>query len=191
MAKEKDEQYYQSVRELNAEIAEAIALLNQGGPDHPQREAREARVNAAIQAMRQFTAQYQQSPDGQGRGAPVRVLILEDNALDAELMLRELRQAGLELEADRVESEIAYAAALAKEPDLILSDNAVPGFGSREALGLLRAQGPDVPFIVVSGAVSADLAAQLLGDGAEDYVLKSELNRLGAAALRALRKRSN
>jgi len=190
MAKPKDEQYYTSVRELNAEIAEAIAQLNQGGPDHPQRKAREARVNTAVQAMRQLTAQYQ-SADGEVEKDATRVLILEDSAIDAELMIRELRHAGLEVEAQRVETEVAFAAALMSQPDLILSDNAMPTFGSREALGLLRSKGHDVPFIVVSGAMRPDVAAQLLGEGADDYILKNELNRLGAAALQALKKRAN
>ena len=190
MAKAMDEQYYKYVRELNAEIAEAISQLNQGGPDHPQRNAREARVNAAIQAMRQFTADYQ-SADMEKDKAPTRVLILEDSSIDAELMIRELRQAGLEVEAQQVETEFAFTVALMNQPDLILSDNAMPTFGSREALGLLRSRGRQVPFIVVSGAMRPELAAQLMSEGADDYVLKSELNRLGAAALQALKKRAN
>jgi CheY-like chemotaxis protein len=191
MAKAKDDEYYRFVHELNAEIADAIAQLNQGGPDHPQRKAREARVSAAVHAMHQFTVEYQQAGEGGGAQGPVRVLILEDNALDAELMIRELRRAGLEVEANRVESEIAFAAALVAEPDLVLSDNAVPTFGSREALGLLRSKRQDTPFIVVSGAIPADVAAQLLLEGADDCVLKNELNRLGTVALQALKKRAN
>jgi CheY-like chemotaxis protein len=191
MAKPKDEDYYKFVRELNAEIADAIAQLNQDGPNHPQSTARQARVNAAIDAMRQFTAEYQQPADAEGKTGRVRVLILEDNPFDAELMIRELRRAGLEVEADRVESEIAYAAALEAEPDLVLSDNALPTFGSREALGLLRARNDDTPFIVVTGASLPEVAAQLMSDGADDYVLKNEMNRLGAVALKALKKRAN
>ena len=190
MVKAKDEQYYSHVRELNAEIAEAISQLNQGGADHPQRQAREARVNTAIQAMQQFTAAYQ-STDAENDKAPKRVLILEDSAVDAELMVRELRHAGLEVEALQVETEVAFAAALMTQPDLILSDNAMPTFGSRDALGLLRSKGHQVPFIVVSGAMRPEFAAQLMAEGADDYVLKSELNRLGAAALQALKKRAN
>jgi CheY-like chemotaxis protein len=191
MAKAKDEHYYKFVRELNTELADAIALLNKDGAEHPARKAREARVNAAVQALQQLNSEYEESSDGQGRTAPVRVLILEDNAVDAELMIRELRLAGLDVEADRVASEVAYAAALSAEPDLILSDNALPTFGSREALGLVRAKGLDTPFIVVSGTILPDIAAQLMRDGAEDYVLKSEINRLGAVALQALKKRAN
>ena len=191
MAKAKDEGYYEFVRGLNVELADAIALLNKDGPDHPARKLREARVNAALQALQQFNSEYEESSQAAGRAGPVRVLILEDNAVDAELMIRELRQAGLDVEADRVQSELAYAAALAGDPDLILSDNAVPTFGSREALGLLRSRKQDTPFIVVSGTLPADIAAQLLQQGADDFVLKNELNRLGAAALQALKKRSN
>jgi CheY-like chemotaxis protein len=191
MAKEKDEQYYKFVRELNLEIADAIALLNKDGLDHPAREAREARVNAAVEALRQFNSEYEEPSGGQRGTGPVRVLILEDNPVDAELMIRELRLAGLDVEADTVASELAYAAALSAEPDLILSDNALPAFGSREALGLLHSKGRNVPFIVVSGTIPAEVAAQLMQEGADDYVLKNELNRLGASALQALKKRAN
>jgi CheY-like chemotaxis protein len=191
MAKAKDEQYYKFVRELNFEIADAIALLNKDGLDHPSRKAREARVNAAVHALQQFNAEYEEPSHGQGKDEPVRVLILEDNPVDAELMIRELRLAGLHVEADTVASELAFAAALSADPDLILSDNALPTFGSREALGLLRSKGRDTPFIVVSGTIPTEVAAQLMQEGANDYVLKNELNRLGASALQALKKRAN
>jgi CheY-like chemotaxis protein len=191
MAKPKDEEYYKYVRELNGELADAITLLNRDGPDHPARKAREERVNAALQALQQFNAEYEEAPGAPGADGPVRVLILEDNPVDAELMIRELRLAGLDVEADQVASEVAYAAALSSEPDLVLSDNAMPTFGSREALGLLRSKGHNTPFIVVSGTILPDVAAQLMRDGAEDFVLKSEINRLGAVALQALKKRAN
>jgi hypothetical protein len=66
----------------------------------------------------------------------------------------------------------------------------LPTFGSREALGLLRARNDDTPFIVVTGASLPEVAAQLMSDGADDYVLKNEMNRLGAVALKALKKRA-
>ena len=119
----------------------------------------------------------------------IRVLILEDSASDAELMVRELRKAGLEVEAERVEREQDFAARLTPDLDLILSDNALPLFGSREALQLVRARGLDVPFIVVSGAFREDIATEAARNGADDYLLKDRMPQLAEAVLRALEKR--
>jgi len=125
------------------------------------------------------------------RTDPIRVLILEDNVFDAELMVRELRRSGLEIQADRVYSEQTFAAKLALRPHIVLSDNAVPLFGSREALQHVRAHGLDIPFIVVSGSLREDALAEAMRDGADDYVSKDELSGLGAAVARALDKRSH
>jgi CheY-like chemotaxis protein len=119
----------------------------------------------------------------------VRVLILEDNPVDAELMVRELRRAGLKVQAERVETEEAFVAGLAAQPDLVLSDNALPLFGSREALQLVRSSGRDVPFIIVSGAYREEIAAEAIRNGADGYVIKDEMGRLGPAAVQAIDKR--
>ena len=120
---------------------------------------------------------------------PIRVLILEDNALDAELMVRELQKAGLDLQAERVETEQDFAARLTPDLDLILSDNALPLFGCREALQLVRSRGLDIPFIIVSGAFREDVAADAARNGADDYVLKDRMAQLAQSVLRALEKR--
>ena len=119
----------------------------------------------------------------------IRVLILEDNPVDAELMVRELRRAGLDVQAERVETEQEFAARLTPDLDLILSDNALPLFGSREALQLVRSRGLDVPFIVVSGAFREDVAADAARDGADDYLIKDRMAELAQAVLRALEHR--
>ncbi len=119
----------------------------------------------------------------------IRVLILEDNALDAELMVRELRKAGLDVQAERVETEQDFAARLTSDLDLILSDNALPLFGSREALQLVRSRGLDIPFIVVSGAFRGDIAAEAARNGADDYLLKDSMPQLAQAVLEALEKK--
>ena len=120
---------------------------------------------------------------------PIRVLILEDSATDAELMLRELRKSGLDPTWEVVDTEEEFAARLTPELDLILSDHALPQFGSREALGLVRSRGLDVPFIIVSGKIGEDYAVEAMRNGAFDYLLKDRMARLGQAALRAIENR--
>src|SRR5262245_12716001 len=120
---------------------------------------------------------------------PLRVLILEDNPDDAQLMVRELRQAGLDVQAERVETEAEFAAQLTPEPDLILSDITLPHFGGLAALRLVRSRAPAVPFIIVSGSIGEDIAVEAMREGADDYLLKDRMARLGPAALRALENR--
>ena len=120
---------------------------------------------------------------------PIRVLILEDSASDAELMLRELRKAGLDPTWERVETEQDFAARLTPELDLILSDHALPQFGSSAALQLVRARGLDVPFIIVSGTIGEDIAVEAMRNGAHEYLLKDRMARLGQAALQAIQNR--
>jgi hypothetical protein len=121
--------------------------------------------------------------------APIRVLILEDNASDAELMIFELRKSGLDVQVERVETETEFAARLAPEPDLILSDYKLPQFGGLQALRLVRSRGLDVPFIIVSGSIGEDIAVEAMREGADDYLLKDRTARLGPAALQALEKK--
>jgi|SRR5688572_5612596 CheY-like chemotaxis protein len=119
----------------------------------------------------------------------IRVLILEDSPLDAELMVRELRKVGLDVQAERVETEQDFTARLTPDLDLILSDNALPFFGSREALQLVRSSGLDIPFIVISGAYRADIAAEAARNGADDYLLKDRMSELAQSVLKALEKK--
>ena len=124
-----------------------------------------------------------------GIPSPLRVLILEDNPADADLMARELRQAGIEAQVDRVETETEFVARLTPEPDLILSDYKLPQFGGLQALRLVRSRGLDVPFIIVSGSIGEDIAVEAMREGADDYLLKDRMARLGPAALQALENR--
>jgi PAS domain S-box-containing protein len=117
---------------------------------------------------------------------PVRVLILEDRAADAELMLYELRQAGFDPDWQRVETEADYLAALVANPDLILADWSLPQFSGRRALLLTRERGLDIPFIIVSGSIDEEAAVEAMRQGAADYLLKDRLARLGQAVHHAL-----
>jgi two-component system, cell cycle sensor histidine kinase and response regulator CckA len=116
----------------------------------------------------------------------VRVLIIEDDPADADLMVLALERAGLAPKWERVETESDYLSALGQPPDIILSDSSLPGFDGLRALDLLRQSGIDIPFILVSGRVGEDLAVDAMKRGASDYLLKDRLARLGEAVRRAM-----
>src|SRR5213076_73424 len=120
-------------------------------------------------------------------GQDLRVLIVEDSATDAELMLRALRQAGVDPTHERVETAEGMRAALARHPwDVVLSDYSLPHFDAPAALAVVRAAAPDVPFIVVSGSVGEDTAVAVMQAGADDYIMKDRLQRLAPAVTRAV-----
>jgi two-component system cell cycle sensor histidine kinase/response regulator CckA len=116
----------------------------------------------------------------------LRILIVEDQPEDAELVLRELRRGGFEPEGVRVDNEEDYLAVLSAEFDLILSDYMMPGFTGLRALELLRHSEFEVPLIIVSGTIGEDTAVAAMKLGATDYVLKDRLTRLPAAVAHAL-----
>jgi len=120
---------------------------------------------------------------------PLRVLILEDKAPDAELMLHELRRAGYEPEWHQVETEDDYLAGLDPAPDLILADYTLPQFDALRALHVLQKQGQDTPFVVVTGSASEEAAVECMKQGASDYLLKDRLVRLGEAVRHALEEK--
>jgi len=118
---------------------------------------------------------------------PIRILMVEDNALDAELITLQLRRAGLPFTFERTWSDQGMRDALASHDfDVILADHVLPGFSGDLALELAGALAPEVPFIFVSGTLSEELAVEALKRGARDYVVKSRLQRLPDAILRAI-----
>jgi PAS domain S-box-containing protein len=121
----------------------------------------------------------------------LRILHLEDDALDAELVAETLKAGGLAAQITRVQTRDAWVAALKQahqtgELDLLLADYALPGFNGLEALRLAKQISPLLPFIFVTGQLGEESAIQSLQQGATDYVLKTRLNRLAPAARRAL-----
>ncbi|MYZ42402.1 response regulator [Schauerella aestuarii] len=115
------------------------------------------------------------------------ILLLEDNDLDAELMTFQLREALPDTITHRVSDRESFEAALAAgDIELIVSDFSLPTFDGLSALKLARIQAQHIPFIIVSGVVGEELAIAALKEGAIDYVMKQRLERLGAAAQRAL-----
>jgi DNA-binding NtrC family response regulator len=123
--------------------------------------------------------------DSAGRRA--RILILEDEAWDAELAQRLLTSAGLSFTAVVVDTRASFTEQLAAFlPDVILSDYHLPGFSGKEALRIAQENYPDIPFIFWSGMLGDDEAVELIKQGATDYVLKDRPARLPTVILRAL-----
>ena len=120
---------------------------------------------------------------------PLRVLIAEDNAADADLMVRQLRNAGFAPDFRRVDTEEEFVASLNPSIDLILSDFSMPQFNALRALELARKHQPTIPFIMVSGSIGEETAVETMRAGAVDYLLKDRLTRLGQAAQRALEQK--
>jgi PAS domain S-box-containing protein len=125
-----------------------------------------------------------------GTTPPLRLLLLEDNPADAELVISALRRAGLILEMKVVGTKAAYVECLDSSFDAIISDYALPQFNAREALALLQAKKVDVPFIVVSGTIGEETAVELIKLGAADYLLKDRLARLPRALTHAVQDRA-
>jgi len=119
----------------------------------------------------------------------LRVLIVEDSADDAELVMRELHRSGYELVSERVETPGEMTAALERaEWDVILSDYTMPHFNALRALELLKAKGLDIPFIIISGTIGEETAVNAMKAGAQDYIIKGRLARLVPALEREIRE---
>jgi signal transduction histidine kinase len=116
-----------------------------------------------------------------------RILLVEDDPLDAELVLDRLREDGLDLDARVVQDQPAYCQALREfQADIVLSDLSLPGFSGERALELLRERDQLTPFVYVSGTIGETAAIQALRGGATDYILKSSMARLASAVRRAI-----
>ena len=120
----------------------------------------------------------------------LRALLVEDDPLDATLVLRALYQEGFDIAADIVQDEAAFIRSLrANPPEIVLADYNLPNWKGMEALAVLRREGLDIPMIVVSGALGDVMAVECIKQGATDYVLKDGLTRLPEAVRRALREK--
>src|SRR5580704_14763316 len=120
---------------------------------------------------------------------PLRILSIEDDPKDAELIHDLLETEGIVCEIKRVDSEAAVLASVEQGGiDLILADYSLPSFDGISALKLAMKACPDVPFIFVSGTLGEEVAIEALKIGATDYVLKTRLSRLVPAVKRALRE---
>jgi DNA-binding NtrC family response regulator len=122
-------------------------------------------------------------------GEPLRILSVEDDPKDAQLIRDLLETEGMVCEVGRVETEAALLQALGQGGiDLILADYTLPSFDGIAALKLAQKVCPEVPFIFVSGTLGEEVAIEALKFGATDYVLKTRLSRLVPSVVRALRE---
>jgi two-component system response regulator len=118
---------------------------------------------------------------------PIKILMLEDVDFDAVLTERELKRAKFNFILKRVEEELEFRTELKEfTPDLILADHSLPHFDGVSALQIVKIEYPDIPYIFVSGKIGEEFAVELLKDGATDYVLKTNLPKIGHAVQRAL-----
>ncbi len=118
---------------------------------------------------------------------PIRILILEDNAADAKLMQFEMEEAGIDFTATVVSTQNDFIRELNTfSPDLILSDYDLPLYTGQTALSDSKRICPDVPFILVTGAVTEDRAVDIMTSGAKDFVMKHRLHKLAVAVRRAV-----
>ena len=123
---------------------------------------------------------------------PIRVLIVEDSEDDTLLLVRHLKKEGYNPTYNQVDTAEAMSDAIEKQTwDVILCDNAMPGFSAFEAFDLYKEKMLDLPFIIVSGAIVYENAVAIMKAGAHDYILKNDLAELVPAIDRALRKTKN
>lgn len=120
----------------------------------------------------------------------IKVLHLEDDPSDAELIDYELRKGDIQFEKRLVDNREEYEEMLNKfNPDIILSDHSLPSFNSFKALEILRDKKLNIPFILVTATVSEEFAVDIMKRGADDYILKDRLQRLPSAVMNSLEKR--
>ncbi len=121
----------------------------------------------------------------------LRILLVEDSADDAQLLLREIKRGGYDVEFERVETANAMKTALARQMwDVIICDYSLPQFGAQQALAVLKESGHDLPFIIVSGTIGEDSAVSALKAGAHDFIMKGSMARLIPAIQREMKDAS-
>lgn len=119
----------------------------------------------------------------------LRLLLVEDSVDDADLIVRDLKRAGFEVDYRRVQTAQEMTQALNEGPwQAVISDYVMPTFSGMDALALLKDRGLDLPFIIVSGAIGEETAVAALKAGAHDYMVKGKLAMLPAALDRELRE---
>lgn len=117
-----------------------------------------------------------------------KILMVEDNVADVELAAKEFSRTQIDCDIRRTDTAVDFLREIGEfGPQVILSDLSMPRFNGMEALAIARRTCPDVPFIFVSGTIGEENAVRVLREGATDYVLKSNLQRLPSAVDRAMK----
>ncbi len=120
---------------------------------------------------------------------PLQLLVIEDSADDAQLMVRAIQRGGYDVQYTRVDTEPALRLALeGSQWDLVLCDYTLPSFSALRALDMVRHSGQDLPFIIISGSIGEEMAVAALRGGAQDFMLKGNLARLLPAIQRELKE---
>jgi two-component system, cell cycle sensor histidine kinase and response regulator CckA len=120
----------------------------------------------------------------------LNLLIVAPSDDDAALYSSPLQQEGFVLTWQRVDTESAYRQALAAAPDIVLADDATPQLGASRAVQVLREEQRDIPCVVLADPIGEEAAVTLLRQGADDFLLKEHLDRLGEAVRGAQRERA-
>ena len=116
-----------------------------------------------------------------------RVLLVEDESYDAELNIHEIRKVLPDSVFEKVDNQSDFIKMVGQfNPDIIISDYSMPSFDGLSALKIAREIYPEAPFIIVTGSINEDTAVECMKAGANDYVLKDSLKRLGSSVLNAL-----
>ena len=116
----------------------------------------------------------------------MKILLLEDNAMDVKMLTRSLRSEGVTFEFVRVDNEDDYLIELGNEYDIIISDYIMPLFTGMDALKIRNQKCPYIPFIIVTASVNERVAVECIQSGADDYIIKEHITRLAAAISRAI-----
>jgi PAS domain S-box-containing protein len=120
----------------------------------------------------------------------IKILIVEDSLSDAELISYEIKKSGIRFIEHLVSTREEYLKALHDfNPDIILSDYALPAFTGMQALMLRQQLAPSIPFILVTGSINEETAVEVMKAGADDYVIKEHITRIGTAIKTAFEKR--
>ncbi|MCL9806533.1 response regulator [Flavobacterium amniphilum] len=122
-------------------------------------------------------------------GRNLKILILEDTISDADLLTWELKKSDYDFVFEVVQNRETFIKALNDfKPDLILSDFSLPSFDGFNAFQIKQQEKPDIPFIIVSGAIGEEKAVELIKNGVTDYVQKDKLFTLNQKINRALKE---
>lgn len=111
----------------------------------------------------------------------IKILLLDDNPYDAELIMHEIKRQGVACECTHVQDREHFILALEKEPDIILADYSLPQFNASQAIRLVKESGATTPVIVISGTIGEEVAVEMMRQGAADYLMKDRLARLSGA----------
>ena len=119
----------------------------------------------------------------------LKILFVEDVLTDAELIWREIESNKISFSKLLVDNKEDYKESLITfEPDLIISDYTLPRFNGMDALHIRNDKTPFIPFILITGSINEEVAVDCMKAGADDYILKDKLSRLGPAILNSIKK---